>query len=58
MLSVFEFVIKFELEVVNKRNLQLGGEEVIQCGHFSDKGVGGSSDADVRTFMSKKLRNF
>jgi len=23
---------------------------VVQCGHFSDKGKGGSSDVDVRTF--------
>jgi len=29
------------------------GEGVVQCGHFSDKGGGGSSDVDVRTFWCK-----
>jgi len=32
------------------------GREIVQCGHFSDKG--NSSDADVCTFWCKKLRIF
>jgi len=35
-----------------------GGGEFVQCGHFSDKWGGGFSGADVRTFLSKKLRTF
>jgi len=35
-----------------------GRRGFVQCGHFSDKEGGGSSDADVRTFWPKKLRKF
>jgi len=44
------------LGTVHKRRPQSGG--FVQCGHFSDKGEGGSSDAGLRTFWRKKIRNF
>jgi len=40
------------LGAVHKRRPQSWGGRFVQCGHFADKG--GSSDADVRTFWSKK----
>jgi len=30
----------------------------VQCGHFADKGGGGSSDANVHTFGAKNLGFF
>jgi len=30
----------------------------VQCGHFSDKEGGGSSDADIRTFWRKTFEFF
>jgi len=41
-----------------KTHVVRGGEEFIQCRHFSDKGKGVSSDADVRTFWCKNIRTF
>jgi len=46
------------LETVHKTRPQSRGRGFDQSGHFSDKGAGGSSDADVRTFWRKKTSDF
>jgi len=62
MQNTFNFVIvrypKFDVVTDHKRRPQSGEERVCQCGHFTDKGEGGSSDADVRTFCRKKTSDF
>jgi len=56
--SIFLSWLNFFVQgAVHKGRLQSGGE-VVQCWHFMDKGGGGSSDVDVRTFWCKKHRIF
>jgi len=43
---------------VHKRRPQSGGLSSGQCRHFEDKGIGVSSDADVRTFWCKNFGSF